>query len=53
MIVAEAAWIGRMVFKNGELVTIITIQTVHSAKPHESLAVLQDAGYGGLGQTIL
>jgi translation elongation factor P/translation initiation factor 5A len=53
MILTQAVRIGRIVFKNGELVTIIAIQSVHGAKPHESLTILQDAGYRALGQTIL
>ena len=47
------AWIGRVVRKNLELVSVVPVQSLLRAEPHETVVVLKDGIDDRLRQTIL
>jgi hypothetical protein len=51
--IAEAGGIRRVVPVHVQVVTVVSVQPVAGAKPHEPHVILQDAGYGVLGEPVL
>jgi hypothetical protein len=52
IVVGDTVRIGGVVLIYSELITVIAVQSIHRAKPHKPLAVLQDTGYIALGEAI-
>jgi hypothetical protein len=50
--VADTGWIARIVAVDGEPMSIVPVEPILRAEPHEPLTVLKDAAHGALGKTV-
>jgi len=52
-VVADAVWPFGIAFINGEFIAVVSIQTIASAEPHKSFAILPDAPYGAFRKPLV